>query len=87
MMAVANESPLTPGASSEEVGRGWFGRVLFMYADRPRKKSYSKQIIYLFLFIIYIAPKTMESHLPPWSTPLEPPFHSLLRLFCMLLAG
>ena len=55
MMAVANESPLTPGASSEEVGRGWFGWVLFMYADRPRKKNnFLFKANYLFIFIHYI---------------------------------
>jgi hypothetical protein len=35
-MAVANQSPLLPGASSEGVGRGRDQRILFVYADQPR---------------------------------------------------
>ena len=36
-MAVANQSPVPPGASLKGVGRGQCLRVLFNLADRPRK--------------------------------------------------
>ncbi len=66
-MAVANQLALPPGASSEEVGRGRCGRVLFYSADRPRKKLITKlnDLFYVFTFnSMSNTPKTMELHFP-----------------------
>ena len=41
-IAVANESHLPPGASSEGVGQGQFAMVLCIYANRPRNKLITK---------------------------------------------
>ena len=41
-MAVANQSPVPPGASLKGVGRGRCARVLFNLADRPKKKIITK---------------------------------------------
>jgi hypothetical protein len=48
---VANQPTPSPGASSEGVGRGWSSRVLYKYANRPRKEIISKLSNFILIFM------------------------------------
>ncbi len=64
---MTNQPALPQGASSEGVGRGRCARVLFISADRPRKKLITKlnNLFYVFTpYPTYNAPKMMASCFP-----------------------
>jgi hypothetical protein len=79
-MAMVNKPTPPPGASSEGVGQGRCGWVLFKYADRLRNKSITKlyDFILIFIFFHFYLPQNDGIARPPRSPPVTPAFGWLL---------
>ena len=79
-MGLANKPTPPPGASTEGVGRGWCGRVLFNSPNRPRKKLITiLNNIFTFIYFIctLLPPKWWNNSPSAHSCPVEPPLHFL----------